>query len=154
MLFREYFLSDVLPHLHDSNNSAHKLFFIASQNSTFSLIVIVPQIQQIPPNSHDALRVQQPCLYLLETAFLDVICLGEFSLSLSCTLTLLWLNITDCLTWLGLLRARIAWWSTPIWTEWKERRKLIHHTATQPQNKTVRLWNGLVKDVFLLWRTS
>ena len=37
MLFREHVLSDVLPHLHNKNDNAHKLFFTSSQNSTFSL---------------------------------------------------------------------------------------------------------------------
>ena len=38
MLFREHVLSDVLPHLHNKNDNARKLFFTSSQNSTFSLI--------------------------------------------------------------------------------------------------------------------
>ena len=37
MLFREDFLSDVLPHLPNDNDNAHKLFFTSSQNSIFSL---------------------------------------------------------------------------------------------------------------------
>ena len=37
MLFREHVLSDVLPHLHNKNDNAHKLLFTSSQNSTFSL---------------------------------------------------------------------------------------------------------------------
>ena len=37
MLFREHVLSDVLPHLNNKNDNAHKLFFTSSQNSTFSL---------------------------------------------------------------------------------------------------------------------
>ena len=37
MLFREHVLSDVLSHLHNKNDNAHKLFFTSSQNSTFSL---------------------------------------------------------------------------------------------------------------------
>ena len=38
--FRKHVLSDVLPHLHDKNDNAHKLFFTSSQNSTLSLIRI------------------------------------------------------------------------------------------------------------------
>ena len=37
MLFREHVLSDALPHLHNKNDNAHKLFFTSSQNWTFSL---------------------------------------------------------------------------------------------------------------------
>ena len=40
MLFREHVLSDVLPHLHNNNDNAHKLSFTSSQNSTFSLTFI------------------------------------------------------------------------------------------------------------------
>ena len=38
MLFREHGLSDVLPHLHNTNDYAYKLFFTSSQNSTFSFM--------------------------------------------------------------------------------------------------------------------
>ena len=38
MLFREHFLSDVLPHLHNTMITPTNYFFLSSQNSTLSLI--------------------------------------------------------------------------------------------------------------------
>ena len=44
MLSREHVISDVLTHLHNNNDNAHKLFFTSSQNSTFFLMEVISEV--------------------------------------------------------------------------------------------------------------
>ena len=100
MLFREHVLSDVLPHSHNNNDNAHKLFFTSSQNSsqnsTFSLKAFV-WVQNLEDFSRAMWRIH--CLIscnidnsILLSTKMDQKCPAFYRLSLHCKWQ--YLNVT------------------------------------------------------------